>query len=370
MLIRLLITVGILLSACALSHAQKTDEDPLMRVIKELEAGRTEKAFAALDEVIKQYPNNPDAYFLRGSLKMQSDTSQALADFNKVIELKPDSGRAYNQRAFLRLVNNDAAGALKDLDSAITYNFKDDSVYYLRGQLRWQLNDLNGALSDFDQSIKLNPNNPRLYSTRGNLLLALQEIDRALADFNYLINWYETDPSTVRQAPKPANSDNAKSGPQPGAAPGSDSKTFVVEMAQQTTNEAPGTKEMAPTISSVYVNRGLIMSDRGNHVAAFSDHDKAIRIDPANMWALYHRANEYEYKGDLPAALRDIEKAIQLEPNSGNFMVEHGVILLLMGREKEAQVDFDRLLQADRTLWQKRIDERLAAVRKALPVKP
>src|SRR5690349_5903553 len=104
MVIRLTITVCILLSACALSHAQKEDPDPLFRVVAELQAGQFEKARVTLDEVIKQYPNNPDAYFLRGSLNMQADPAQALRDFNKVIELKPDSGRAYNQRALMRLV--------------------------------------------------------------------------------------------------------------------------------------------------------------------------------------------------------------------------------------------------------------------------
>jgi tetratricopeptide (TPR) repeat protein len=354
-----------LLSACALSNAQKQDPDPLFRVVTELQAGRTEKALAALDEVIKQYPNNPDAYFLRGSLKMQADPAQALSDFNKVIELKPDSGRAYNQRAFLRLVNHDAAGALKDLDAAIAHDFKDDSIYFLRGQLRWQAGDLNAALSDLNESLKLNPNNPRTYATRGDLLIALKEIDRAFADFDYLIKWYETDP-TARPVPKPSP-DPAKSKPE--APPKNDSKGFVVEMDQQTTNEAPGAKEMAPIIANAYVNRGWILKERGNHVAAFSDFDKAIRIDPTNVWAFYDRANEYEYRGDLPAALADIEKAINLDPQNGNILVEHGVILLLMGKDKEAQADFNRLLQADRALWQKRIDERTAAVRKLLPVK-
>ncbi|HSE19777.1 MAG TPA: tetratricopeptide repeat protein [Pyrinomonadaceae bacterium] len=358
-LIRLALTVCMLLSACALSYAQKTDEDPLMRVVRELEAGRQEKALAALDELIKQYPNNADAYFLRGSLKMQADTAQALSDFNKVIELKPDSGSAYNQRAILRLINNDTAGALKDLDAAIAHNFKDDSIYYLRGQLRWQVGELNAALADLDEAIKLNPNNPRHYSTRGELLLTLKEIDRGLADFDYLLKWYETDPSA---RPAPAK-------PQPAVPPKSDSKAFVVEMAQQTVNDAPGSKEMAPAIANAYVNRGLIMNNRGNHVAALSDYDKAIRIDPANMWALYHRANEYESKGDLAAALADIDKAIQIDPNNGNFLVEHGVILLLLGRDKDAQADFDQLLKSDRALWQKRIDERIAAVKKVLPVK-
>ena len=60
------------------------------RVITELQAGRTEKAIAGLDEFIKKNPNNPDAYLLRGSLKMQTDPAQALRDFDKVIELKPE----------------------------------------------------------------------------------------------------------------------------------------------------------------------------------------------------------------------------------------------------------------------------------------
>ncbi len=366
MLIRLAITVCILLSACAFAKAQKTDQSPLDRVITELAAGRTEKALAALDDLIKQYPNNPDAYYLRGTLKIEADPAQALSDFNKVIELDPNSGPAYNQRALLRFVNNDTAGALKDLDAAIAHDFADDSVYHLRGQLHWQIGDQKAALSDLDESIKLNPGNPRVYLTRAGLLLELKEIDRGLADFNYLIKWYETDPS-ARPAPKPIQSDKVQS--QPGSALKNDSKPFAIGIAQQTSNEAPGDAKMAPVISIAYLHHGLILKDRGDHVTALSDFDKAIRIDPANQWALYHRANEYEYKGDLPAALADITKAIQIDPKNGNLVVEHGVLLLLIGRDKEAQAEFDRLLQADRAHWQKRIDERVAAVKKVLPVK-
>lgn len=126
---------------------------------------------------------------------------------------------------------------------------------------------------------------------------------------------------------------------------------------------------MAPTIARTYANRGLILSSRGNNVAALADLDKAIRIYSNDVRTLYLRAIEYEYKGDLPAALADITKAIQLEPKNGNLLVEHGVILLLMGRDKEAQADFDILLKSEQALWQKRIDERIAAVRKLVPAK-
>jgi tetratricopeptide (TPR) repeat protein len=98
-----------------LSYAQKKDPDPFDRVITELQAGRIEQSLAALDEAIKQNPNNADAYLFRGSLRMQSDPAQALNDFNKVIELRPDSGPAYNQRAMMRAMNNHLAGALKPI---------------------------------------------------------------------------------------------------------------------------------------------------------------------------------------------------------------------------------------------------------------
>jgi tetratricopeptide (TPR) repeat protein len=358
--LRFVVTVCFVLSAYALSNAQNKDKDPLERVITELQAGRMEQAFAALDEVIKQNPKNPDAYLLRGSFKMQADPEQALGDFSKVIELKPDSGVAYNQRAILLLTKGDIDAALKDLDSAIAHNFKDDSVYYLRSQLRGQVGELNGALSDIDEAIKLNPNNPRTYSHRGELLLVLKEPERALADFNYLLTWYETDPS-ARQVPKSvgATSQSAKN----------DSQTLTIGIQQQTSNEAPGAKKMAPTIARTYVNRSVILSDRGNHVAARADLDKAIHIDSNDVRALYLRAIEYEYTGDLPAALADVEKGIKLDPKHGNLRVERGVILLLLGREKEAQADFDVLLKSDQALWQKRIDERTAAVKKIFPNK-
>lgn len=361
MVTRLVIVVCLLLFVCQLTNAQTTD--PLERVISELQAGRFENALAAVDEVIKKYPNNADAYFLRGSLKMQADPAQALLDFDKVIELKPDSGAAYHQRAFMRLVKNDPAGAVKDLDAAIAHNFKDDSIYFMRGQLRWQLGDKNAALTDLNESIKLNPGNPRAYATRADLLFALDDLDRALADLNYLLNWYETDPA-ARPAPKPPAPPVPESKSQTGA-----SKPIVIEMTQQTANDAPGAKEMAPTIADAYNSRGYILKNRGNHDSAFSDFNKAIRLDPSNVWPFYNRATEYEVRGDLPAALADIVKAVELQPKNGNLVVEHGVILALMGKDKEAQAVFDVLLESDRALWQKRIDERIAAVKKVVPIK-
>jgi len=315
-----------------------------------------------LTEAIKKNPDNADAYLIRSSLRMTSgDTPGALADVNKTLQLKPGMGQAYHERAILRLIARDRLGALQDLDAALARDYKGDGIYSLRGQLRAESGDLKGALADLDESMKLNPNNPQTYGSRGGVLLALNERDRALNDFNFLLNWYETEPTKRVENKKPTTEKP------PGTADANKPAPFNVGIAAQTVNPAPGDKEVLPVIANVYINRGLIYSALGKSDAAISDFTKSIRVDAKNVWPFYHRANELEGKGDLAAALADISRAIQLDPLNGNLRVEHGVILTLLGNTKDAQVDFNMLLQADRVTWQKRIDERLAAVKMKVP---
>lgn len=348
-----------LLLSTTLAVVAQSDSEPLNRAIVELQAGRTDKAIAALTEAISQNPQLTDAYFLRGNLKLTSgDSAGALADINKVIQLKPDHGPAYGQRATIRLIARDLDGAIQDLTSAIKFGFNGDNVYLLRGQLRSNKGDLKGAVEDFNETIRLNPGNPQAYQLRGSLLMQAGNAEQALKDLDFLLNWYETEPFKKIEAPISATAPNDK----PGA-------SFSVGVQEKTNNSAPGDKEMVQTIAGAYVTRGLIKSPQGKTDSAITDFTKAIRLDSKNAWAFYFRANEHETTGDLELALADMNRAIQIDPMNGNLRVEKGVILVLMGRPADGQVEFNMLLQVDRENWQKRINERLEAVKKKVPAK-
>lgn len=340
----------------AAGQTQTPEDDRLKRVEKEMQFGSNEKAIAAVTELIKKKPTQADNYRLRSSLRMMSgDSYGALADINKVIQLKPEMGQAYHERAIIRVMTNDLKGALRDLDSAILHDFKVDSIYLMRAQLRANLGDLKGALADLDETMKLNPNNPQVYANRGAVLLTLEDYDKALEDLNYLLNWYETDPNkriNSKAVPSPTPDEKKYNDP------------AIVGMVIQTVNAAPGDKEMVPVIASAYLNRGSINSRRGNVDAAISDFTKSIRLDSTKLKAFHARALEWEARGDWDAALADVSRAIQLDPMNGNLRVEHGVIQQIMGNPKGAQADFDIVLNTDRALWQKRIDDRLAEVKK------
>src|ERR1700733_9167262 len=54
---------------------------------------------ASLGETIKNTPDNPQAYNMRGSVLAQAGkTEEALADFNKAISLDPNYGQAFANR--------------------------------------------------------------------------------------------------------------------------------------------------------------------------------------------------------------------------------------------------------------------------------
>ncbi|HEY6804198.1 MAG TPA: tetratricopeptide repeat protein [Pyrinomonadaceae bacterium] len=325
----LVFLIAIVLILPVASQGQQVDSE-LDQVGAEVAAGDFDKAIAALNEIIKKHPDQARAYLLRSNLRMGTDIAGAFADINKAIQLKPAMGEAYYQRATLRYVSNDVAGALKDLDQSIASDFKTSVVYSFRGQLRYQQGDTKGALGDLDESIKINANDPRVYASRGAVLLSLNEFERAYTDLNYLLNWYETEPNKRLAATYPA----------------------------------PGDKELVPAIASSYLNRGVINSSRGNSDAAINDFTKSIRLDAKNGKAYSLRANELVATGDLEAALADVSRAIQLDPLNPTLRVEHGGILTLLGNTEDAQLDFDMVLKADPAVWQKRIDERIEALRK------
>jgi tetratricopeptide (TPR) repeat protein len=125
---------------------------------------------------------------------------------------------------------------------------------------------------------------------------------------------------------------------------------------------------MVLPMALTYARRGAIYSERGNTDAAVAEFSKSLNLHP-DARVYYERALEQEKKGDLPGALADINKAIELMANCGSCRLERGVILTLQDKRIEAQADFDVLVKAGYAT-QTRIDQSIEAARKRLPTRP
>jgi tetratricopeptide (TPR) repeat protein len=243
---------------------------------------RAEKreAVAQFNRAVELNPRYVIAYFMRAIAKDQlNDQQGALADYNKAISLNPKYAEAYYNRGLLKEDKlNDPQGALADYNKAIALNPKDSAAYYNRAILKKdQLNDPQGALADYNKAIALNPKLALAYVNRGNLKKdQLNDPQGALADYNKAI-------------------------------------------------------ALNPKLALAYNNRGNLKKDQLNDSqGALADYNKAIALNPKFAVAYSNRGSLKEEKlNDPKEALADYNQAISLNPkfavaynNRGNLKSE------------------------------------------------
>ena len=99
-------------------------------------------------------------------LLQKGQYDQAIAYFDKAIDLNPKHSDAYNNRGLAYLYNAQHDKAISDFSKAIEINPNDAYAYNNRGDAFAIKGHFNKAIADYDQTIEINPNNPKAYNTR------------------------------------------------------------------------------------------------------------------------------------------------------------------------------------------------------------
>jgi len=150
-----------------------------------------ENGLVLWNDVIDKYKIIPAAYYNRGLyLFNENQDKEALNDFNKAIELKPDYADAYNNRGSLFIKQGKPDEALNDLNKAISYNTNFVQAYFNRGFLLYQKKQYAEALMDYNKVIELKPDTKKLtivYNLIGLLYMSEKKYKEALDNFNKAI---------------------------------------------------------------------------------------------------------------------------------------------------------------------------------------
>lgn len=101
------------------------------------------------------------------------------------------------------------------------------------------------------------------------------------------------------------------------------------------------------TIHEAWFLRGAARYHQGDLVGAQSDFNKCLRLNPLFSQAHQYNAMAYEQLGKSNDAIESIKKAIELRPNSAQYLFTYGVILFQQEHYNEALLAFNRVIRID-----------------------
>jgi tetratricopeptide (TPR) repeat protein len=191
-----------------LTEAEKAKQDDVFNqfiaetAIDEAKDLRTEgyylQALKNLNEIIKNYPDNSEAYAVRADvLTAQNNFDLALNDANKAISLDPNNALAflyrstvYYQQKNKEKGDSDSLVAFDLANKSIAQNPKNAESYYIIGRIYRGVLKLDKSIANYTKAIEINPKFATVYQERGADYLLQSKYFEALADFNKIIEMF------------------------------------------------------------------------------------------------------------------------------------------------------------------------------------
>ncbi len=134
--------------------------------VEKLSPGAYQEAMAHFNRAIQIWPDYSEAYLNRAVAEHdQSQPAAALADLDRALDLDPGSTRAYNERGQIFLENGDTRKAIQEFSRSLQVTPTVDG-HYRRGAAYEKLGDHENAIADFDAAIRAASDAPYAYRAR------------------------------------------------------------------------------------------------------------------------------------------------------------------------------------------------------------
>ncbi|HEY0099325.1 MAG TPA: tetratricopeptide repeat protein [Pyrinomonadaceae bacterium] len=372
----------ILLSVCLIlcglvapAGAQFNKSESARKAGERLARGDRAGAIAVLDKAIEQRKDLQETYGMRARLRAQTgDLDGAIADFGEAIKLTPHDVALYEQRAMYRLFKRDSAGALQDYDAAIANGLKSEKVYVGRASVKRDTGDVEGAILDYQSAIAVNPMLASAYVGLAHVLEQKGETDAAITFLQDFLDRYEGKrggklPSIKGDTQQAVSSMSIKREGQE-----KDGGQVYLQGMGTTTVFKGGTpeemqREMARqeqlmNLAGAYGNLGGMYARKNDLERALENFAKGLQINPGLPYIYKQRSDVRLKRGDLKGTIEDLNVVVNSPMSLPDRHLDKGLLLVLQGRDDEAEKEFALHLQAFPQATRESLDTKIEAAKK------
>jgi tetratricopeptide (TPR) repeat protein len=151
-------------------------------------ANRYEQAVLNFTRAVDLKPDHVESYRMRGrAYALLGQPDAAIADFTKASALLPTDGSLLVERGFVYFERKDLTHAMADSTSALQRDEKLARAYNLRATIERSTGETRDAIEDFSRAVALDPNLDN-YFQRAATYQLINDHQHALADFNEALN--------------------------------------------------------------------------------------------------------------------------------------------------------------------------------------
>jgi tetratricopeptide (TPR) repeat protein len=300
------------------------------RAYRELMSGHFETAIPLYDEASHKLMDSTARALVYGNrgwcYTKRGNDDQAIRDFTESIRLDPGPLYSVLDRGLAYYRKGEFDKALVDFDTTLKKEPNAAEAHYRRALIFFWKGELPLAIASYNEAIRCDPNNPQLFAERGMAYGANEQFDEAIASFDSAIRLSPTLPTAyINRAKAYAR----KGDPDKGLA---DVNAAIEAMA--------GPPQLIFARAYIYLDRGLLEK-------AEPDIEEAMRLAPNSEIPYLLRAWARALDRNWPEAVRDAQRAVEINPAIGYAHYLLGRGFTGMGRYDEAIAELDIALRLE-----------------------
>jgi len=327
-----LISVVVLATVGLFSRASKNVGLTVVVVVASLLAWSTiqrnqvyRSAVSLWSDTIGKWPGNIRAYNeLANALDAEGRNAEALASYDKALQLKPDYAKAYYNKGESMLRMGHIAAALDLFDRALRITPVYFKALKAKGDALVQAGRSDAAIVAYEEALKLQPDDSGAANNLGNALLGAGRTAEAIERFQ----------AALRVDPRDAKAHNNL-----GYA---FSKVGQMEVAVE---HYAAAVRLEPDSADAHASYAVALARVGRLSDAIAEYRRVIRLKPDDAVAYYSMGNAYARTGELAQAVAAYQGALKYRPEYPEVHNNLGTVLRRLGRLDEAREQYHLALQ-------------------------
>ncbi|HKX96206.1 MAG TPA: tetratricopeptide repeat protein, partial [Candidatus Nitrosocosmicus sp.] len=256
--------------------------------------GDNQEAIACYDKAIEINPQYADAYNNKGLSLYYIGSQDAIACYDKAIEINPEYDLAFYNKGLVLAVTGNNQEAIACYDKAIEINPQYADAYNNKGLSLYYLGDNQEAIACYDKAIEINPQYADAFYNKGMALSATSKFTEAITSFDKAI-------------------------------------------------------EINPYYADAFYNKGMALSATSKFTEAIFSYEKTLEIDSDNVKALNGKAwilaNQFPTR--INEALETIKRALGIDPTDIDILYTYGFIMEHLGSYRESVSIYNHILKQD-----------------------